>query len=372
MERFARTARELILSFTVAFACCLPDAARADVWTVAADGSADFSTVADAVDFATSGDAIHIMPGTYIEAIATTKSLTLEGVAGAGATILSGNGTDRILRLEGTGNFFVRGLTFTAGYHPDTGGAIHARSGSQVTLEQCYFVGNRTDFDGGACHVRNPGSSMYILDCVFEDNVAPHNAGAVNAVLGAKLTIEDSRFLRNSSSWFSGAVSCNDGDLKVRRSVFSRNSGYSIGAVYFWGSTGTVENCTFERNSGREATVLVNNGSNVEFVRNIVFDELLGFGLVASGAATAQVRCNIFWSNARGPYDARDVDEDNQVVDPLFCDPVGPEADLTIWAMSPASPEQSPCGELIGALPVRCDHPIATETRSWGELKSSF
>jgi hypothetical protein len=70
--------------------------------------------------------------------------------------------------------------------------------------------------------------------------------------------------------------------------------------------------------------------------------------------------------------------------DPLFCDPLdcalAPSelGDFTLDVFSPCLPLQSPCGEMIGALPTGCGDPagipeseMIIET-TWGTLKAGY
>ena len=52
---------------------------RATMWTVDDDAPADFSTIQEAVDAASSGDTIQVKAGTYYEHVAINKSLALVG-----------------------------------------------------------------------------------------------------------------------------------------------------------------------------------------------------------------------------------------------------------------------------------------------------
>ena len=86
----------------------------------------DFATIQAAIDAAVAEDTIRVRPGTYFEHLQIVdKNLTLESTAGPEVTILYGNGEGRILTLNGSFTFAVRGFTLQNG-QASGGGAAYA------------------------------------------------------------------------------------------------------------------------------------------------------------------------------------------------------------------------------------------------------
>ncbi len=83
------------------------DTTRGDI-TVDPHGGGDYETIASAVENASEGDSIHVLPGTYNESIVISKSIDLIG-EGADRTIMDGNGSRSVIRIEAD-NVNVSGL----------------------------------------------------------------------------------------------------------------------------------------------------------------------------------------------------------------------------------------------------------------------
>jgi CSLREA domain-containing protein len=109
-----------------------------------------------------------------------TNSVTIQG-AGAGRTVLDGNGYDRVLAVGNIGDAHVSDLTITGGdpSHRGTtqgislGGAI--LNGGKISLDRVALVGNRADGGGGMFSV--PGTSPIVRDSLIANNVAYSGGG---------------------------------------------------------------------------------------------------------------------------------------------------------------------------------------------------
>ena len=66
-----------------------PSAHAVSTHVVAADGSADFSTIAEAVAAAAEGDTVLVRPGDYVEALVIDKDITLAGDGPRGEVLIS-------------------------------------------------------------------------------------------------------------------------------------------------------------------------------------------------------------------------------------------------------------------------------------------
>ncbi len=61
-------------------------------------GGGDYYTIQEAIDYATSGDTIHVWAGTYYEKIIVNKTVTLIG-NGSKETVIDGGGSGTVVKI---------------------------------------------------------------------------------------------------------------------------------------------------------------------------------------------------------------------------------------------------------------------------------
>lgn len=351
----------------------LGGASMASTLIVHQDGSGDFLTVGAALATAMPGDVIQVGPGTYPEDLLITIDLAIVSESGAEVTILDGEETHQITIIDGGCNVDLTGFTFTRAYASPQGhgGAILAWNGPTVAITDCIFNDNRASWDNGAVHARHSGTSMTITNCQFRRNTAPHNGGACGVHTYASIQIFDSIFEDNSTGTIAGA--CNaygHGDLEISGCLFVNNSG-GIGAVIVEGSSGSITGSTFHGNASESrASVLFSGATTAVITHSIVTSDVGGAGVEFSNCS-GEHSCNIFYGNDEGDLVGAELSETDAVVDPQFCDYTS--GDFTLCSTSPALPENNTCG-LIGAFGMGCDEcgPVATEQRTWSDMKGMF
>ena len=120
--------------------------ALADTWTVDDDGKADFDNIQAAVDAASDGDEIVVMPGTYTSTADEVvdmlgKAVWLHSSEGQGVTIIDGEGARRGILCENgeTSNTIIEGITITNCYSSLNGGGVYTHASSSLTLTNCVF-----------------------------------------------------------------------------------------------------------------------------------------------------------------------------------------------------------------------------------------
>jgi len=201
-----------------AMGSCLP----CNTWIVDDDGiddpNADFDKIQDAVDAASDGDEIVVMPGTYfftnanLEVIDTLgKEVWLHSFSGPAVTILDGELARRgiLCNSEETPDTIIEGFTIKSGwgYGKITGGGgIYISESSTPTIRNCILIENQA-YEGGGIH--NVGNSS-ISDCIFKDNNAFHGGGILN--LNSSSLISNCIFMNNSCSGPEGGGILNKGD----------------------------------------------------------------------------------------------------------------------------------------------------------------
>ena len=328
----------------------------ASVITVRQDGSGDYMTITDGVAAASVNDTISVGPGTYVDQIHTTVALSFISTHGPTSTVIDGEGLRYHLWFTGTTDCEVKGFKFINGYHTSGGGSIRVQAGARVTIGDCVFENNQTDFFGGAVIVRDTGSRAEISNSSFTGNSSVHNGGAITAVLNSELVVNNCTFTQNSTGVFGGAIATNDNStLEVVGCLFDGNtSGDESGALYVEDTSGLIVSNTFHANAspGGSGTARLQNSSGVSVTRNIFSGDTAGYGLYYYGLPGVH-SCNVFWNNAQGSIENATLAFDEVEADPVFCNLA--TGDFTISTNSPAAAANSQCGLVVGAFPTACD-----------------
>jgi hypothetical protein len=181
---------------------CLTSTALATTWTVDDDGKADFDNIQAAVDAASDGDEIVVMPGTYTSTqdghvvnmlgkAVTLRSLDPLDPDVVATTIIDAENTRRGLACYNneTSNTIISGFTITNGYavgfdyngdgdidyEEDDGGGMYC-NGGDPTLINCIFDSNTAVNGGGLwCRFNSPS----LVNCTFLNNTADYGGGCV-------------------------------------------------------------------------------------------------------------------------------------------------------------------------------------------------
>ena len=332
--------------------------------TVEQDGSGDYTTIAEALT-AIRGvwDTIVVGPGVYNELLYIECSVTILSSDGPEATILDGGGIERVIifqvPLEVKGkkvpevNVELSGFTISNCFADNNGGAVRVDYGTHVTMQNCIFRDNVSNYAGAAIFMRRDGSSLTLSDCEFIDNYG-HEVGAISIMEESLLEVDRCTFIGNSADVRSACIYAWDyATANISNSVFLNNSSQDIsGGIAYSGSvSGTIQNNTFYGNDSPGWGTIYAGSYNVTVTGNIIAGEKSGYGLVASNDNNHT--CNLFWDNELGDlYPELDPDPTEIFEDPLFCDPG--TGDLSIAYESPAAPSNNDCGVLIGALEPAC------------------
>ena len=300
------------------------------IWYVDQSGSGDFTGIQQAIDSPTvvTGDQIVIRDGIYYETLSlSAKELILIGENGSAKAIVDGgtiNGPLLTVETTISNLTVVQGLGFQNGLAQYGGGAYI--NGSPV-IQDCVFRNCQASGAGGAVWAAgNSSSSIRILDSTFDSNTAGQEGGAIDALFGiyiegchffgntansagatylgsnsgSPVTVINSAFSNNSSSYYGGAVVCGDatisdstftgnlagreggalfgsGSLDVSRSTFEGNGGLgpvtTKGGAVRWTSNGTVrfDQCTFLDNASDYGGAVFLNGSSHPYASDTEF-----------------------------------------------------------------------------------------------------
>ena len=206
------------------------------------------------------------------------RDLTIDGDRnddGLGV-VLSGGGTQRLLRSSGAGaDLTLQDLTLVEGHvgYSAYGGGILVGSGTSVTI---------------------------IESTISECSTDSWNGGGIYAESGSRLNIINTSLGKNEAEGAGGAICTGDNvTLVVRGSNFQGNIGYlSGGAIAMFGGTLAIERSSFTGNSARD-----NEGSNGgaldlrEVVANITQSTLTG-NYAGRGGAIAEFFGNLSIDNS--------------------------------------------------------------------------
>jgi len=238
-----------------------------DELLVCADGSAQFTTLHEAIAAAPDGSGVEVCAGTYAETLAISdKSIRING-AGADTTILDAGGGTGLTVTDGH-KVTIAGFTIRGGAGGSGGGIrcvgseVHVLDGALVDnrasagggglyAEQCQievtgtrFTGNEGAARGGAAFL--VGSTGAIAESQFSGNAADEG-GALYLIDGA-VDVRASRLTGNHARGRGGAI-YQMSDSAVEDTVLSGNDAdWTGGAVYVWQHAPTFRRNTIDHN----------------------------------------------------------------------------------------------------------------------------
>ena len=218
----------------------------------------DDTAIRTALDAVSADDTVYVCSGTYgIDAtLNVDDSITIQG-DGADATVLDGGSAVQVMRLLDYGinssaivdpvvtvkdMAIIDGAAGLAGgahgdscnLYPDCGGAIYAEDGTSLTVIDMLFEGNQASFGGGAIGTTGEGDYagglIDVSSSTFIDNIAGVDSGAIGIYFNAKggapfHTIRQSTFVGNEA-WdrSGGAIGLAFANAVVEGSTFLDNS----------------------------------------------------------------------------------------------------------------------------------------------------
>ncbi|MDD5718184.1 MAG: right-handed parallel beta-helix repeat-containing protein [Candidatus Krumholzibacteria bacterium] len=395
----------VVAAVALALAAAGAGVAGGRTWTVAQDGSGDFTVIQDAVDAAADGDVIEIGPGHYTEfqsewgwgqdpdgigklyvRVDGAKSLTFIG-AGAEATVIgplefiNGRGQFGFLLTAGEGtirieNLRLQNLNYRAVY------ALNSRvETAGVVVERCLwgflYTGSVQSVDVASCEfLRSPqvSGSEFAISCR-----AP------------VAEIRDSIF----HDYRGGIMLDRAGSTNVRVSAcrFTGQNWGRNGVQFVFSAGGVVENCYF---SNLLSYALVVDGAGITTFRNNVIESCGGgIGMVGAQHMTMHdvsisecanvgyigVPCDM--QSVYNNYFFRRQTDDSYYFKTSDWFPYGPYyVDLRNNYWGTTDPEEisrwiydgydNPNVWIYVLFEPMADSPVRTEARSWSEVKGLF
>ena len=276
----SRMLRSTLISF------CISSAAIADTWTVDDDGKADFDTIQSAVNAASDGDEIIVMPGTYTGTgnevvMMLGKAIHLHSNGVLLMPIIDGEGIRRgiICNALESSDTIIEGFTVTGCYANDTkgnGSGLYC-SNSSPTLINCTFTDNFSVNWGGGAYFLN--SDSILVNCQFTNNYAERWGGGMFCDQ-SMLTLTNCTFRDNAADVSAGGLILMYSDATVTNCTFHINyASANGGGIFCFSSNPAISNCDFDSNTagGDGGGIRCYNDSsptinNCTFRNNIAYD----------------------------------------------------------------------------------------------------
>ncbi|MCH9031709.1 MAG: T9SS type A sorting domain-containing protein, partial [candidate division Zixibacteria bacterium] len=222
------------------------------------------------------------------------------------------------------------------------GGAIYCKDLASPLIESCEFSNNFSNHYGGSFYCEDEGNPI-VSNCVFKDCSSGAHAGSI-CIARSSPTFNSCTVIRPKALELGGAVFIQDGSLPV------------------------FDGCTFYgASSGKGSSFFVDQRSGQPSPTEPLFNNcIISFGtgdsaFHISGSAAPSFSCTDIFGTAEGdwtaPISAQQNTNNNFSLDPLFCDTS--TGDLQLNSTSPGSPQNSPCGVLVGALGVGCEPTVS-------------
>jgi hypothetical protein len=349
-----------------------------------ANGSGDFPTIQDAIDWMPNGSIIELDDGTYRgtgnwDVHFRGKTLTLRSYWGnpancaidcedqhrrRGVIFDSHEGPGAVLQ----GISIVNGDGWNSAGDEGAGGAVYCEDACPriVNCDLSHNVG----YAGGAiyCFLHDdlpeglPGAPVEITGCAFAENSATITSGGAIALGQCPARIRDCVFSGNTAAGGGGAMFVMDrsDSTLIRGCTFIANAAEQQGsAIWRYGLSEDavllLANCTLygSRLSGAICCG-TDDGEGPVLVEHTIIAFNPTAAIICQGGSTPQLTCCDLYGNTGGDYvgcvAGQDGQNGNISEDPLFVDPAN--GDFSLQPDSPCSPTHSGTCGLIGSTDV--------------------
>ena len=291
------TSKWLVL-FLVLCSCAMAATSSASVWIVDDDGAIyDFRVIQDAVDAASDGDQIYVMPGVYSESsrpVINFSGKKIEIIGTMEDTILKQEGLDTVVKAtsaEGPGTLLY-GFTLTGGKDSglitasdikvvkcliennigSTAGGVLAFAYGMPEFEDCIirsniittssgggggvFVsmcdmrmidcaiyGNSSSNDAGGINLINSSTDVELINCSISSNTAAGKGGGIRADSGVDLLLQDCQIVSNDAGSYGGLLVQNANVIALDTIICANSPDQIGGSVDIQGDTCVSDSC---------------------------------------------------------------------------------------------------------------------------------
>ncbi len=253
----------------------VPDCCEAGVAchaiTVDDDGPADFDTIQAALEFASDGDEVVVMPGMYTGDGGTVinfpgRVVTLRSIEGPESTMIDGEGVRRGISSSfgGTG-IVVDGFTVRHCWTGGGGGGLLCGTGVDITFRHMIVEDNHAAADGGGANVGGAGTVIF-ENCRFRSNSAGAQGGGMQTH-DSTVVIQGCRFDANAAAGqgggiHNGHVAAPQSDLAISDTSFCDNdasAGSDIAGDWTDGEGVLFDDCPCSSDFDGSGTVDIND-----------------------------------------------------------------------------------------------------------------
>ena len=383
----------LVLVIALALACN----SFAETFVVRADGLGIYADIQTAVDLSSDGDQIWLIAGVFTgpgnrDVRIGGRNISIRSFDNDPATcIIDCGGSPAephrafISDDEDCQTSSVAGITIKNGYSPGGGGAMLISGYASLYVTNCVFEDNATgmtDWHGGGAVYADRCRTPVFTDCVFRNNEA-FAGGAVNSNHGGRLTFNNCRFLGNRG--LRGGAIYGITTAKIG-CLFADNEASDWGGAVWHNSAGDdyYESCTFDGNRAPQGSGLMavgNYGGVVEMIDTIFSNHEGSPALSISPAVPITLSCCNLYGNEGGdwiaPFAAQVDERGNFSANPCYCDPEGEDFHLSEDSYARAGGHPWGCDQLVGAYgvgcgPVGCSGPVDVDEMNFGSVKSLY
>lgn len=228
-------------------------------WTVGDDGTADFTNIQEAIEYASNGDFIQVQEGVYFEAINFLgKAIVVEGAAASNTIIDGSRSTSAVVTFDsgetsqsalskltirgGQGNFWVDPIFG----QQRCGGGIYCEQSSPM-IQLCVISDNSAW--GGAGIFVTEGEPQILFNDIVHNEAVGHGGGMYFS--GGVNAIVDSCDVTNNVAEWGGGMTCTEwSDATILNSSFNQNTTRNVGGGIFIRSNSSpvLFSCTFDDN----------------------------------------------------------------------------------------------------------------------------
>lgn len=277
----------------------------------------DFKTIEEAVNAANAGDAVLVLPGTYILALDSSivleKNIILRSKNGPEQTTIKGRGENPVITVSRGSTATVDGFTITRSGedYPLKGGGVLCLQDSSPSIVNNIIIANKASFGGGVYCDRD--SSPLIKENIISYNNAVASGGGI-MVHQASPAISGNRFEKNKTGAAGGAIISYKSSPKMSNNVFFQNNASNGGAVFCKKSECMIENNTIVKNTAFQGGGIFVDQGSAKIINSILWENEDDLFLDPTDAAASRPEYNTikdrdFWG-INGNIDS----------DPLFID----------------------------------------------------
>jgi hypothetical protein len=339
----------------------------------------DQPTIQAGIDAASYGDTVLVACGTYYEHdIEMRSGIVLRSETGSPDCVtIDAQQQGRVFYCDGADSqTSVLGLTIVGGFLNGHGAGMYCTS-SSPTLTDCTFSGNSGASGGGmSCW----DSSLTLVGCTFSGNQTDcWGGGGIACSQQSSATLIDCTFWGNYTYYDGGGVMCEVSSATLAGCTFTENQAFYGGGMMCEASSTTLTGCTFKGNQANSGGGIFCWGYDLThptLANCIIAFSTQGGAVACQFEGGISLTCCDIYGNAGGDWVGCIADQygvsSNFSEDPLFCLDDNPEERYSLHEGSPCLPENSPCGQLVGAFGEGCGPVSVVEATSWGAIKAMY